>query len=218
MGVVGEAAPDRALLGWLRLGEPELHATSHMTTRADNQRRRDDIVLPPILAGRAADLERRSCCILLYTTPARDKLHVWSSPAADDGKDAYTMTETEFQELMQRLAGCWSRGDASAAAGCFTEDAVYMEPPDRQLYVGRDELYRFFGGDQGRAHEMSMRWHLMLFDARTQVGMGEFTFGYGGQVHGVALVQISDGHISKWREYWYESDQPYETFVGPSAF
>jgi ketosteroid isomerase-like protein len=44
------------------------------------------------------------------------------------------MTSAEFRHLLEMLADAWRRGDARAAADCFAEDAVYTEPPDRQVY------------------------------------------------------------------------------------
>jgi uncharacterized protein (TIGR02246 family) len=45
------------------------------------------------------------------------------------------MTQEEFRQLLQTVADGWNAGDARLAAACFTEDAVYVEPPDRQRYV-----------------------------------------------------------------------------------
>jgi uncharacterized protein (TIGR02246 family) len=90
--------------------------------------------------------------------------------------------------------------------------------PDRQLYRGREELFRFFGGDSGRPGAMSMLWHHLVFDARRQIGIGEFTFAYGSQVHGGVVLQVRAGRIHRWREYWYESPLPYPAFAGDSAF
>lgn len=50
-----------------------------------------------------------------------------------------------FVALMQRLARAWSEQDTGAALACFTADAVYMEPPDIQLYEGHDQLGPYFG-------------------------------------------------------------------------
>lgn len=61
------------------------------------------------------------------------------------------LTQSEFAQLLQRLADGWNSGDAQQAADCFTEDALYTEPPDKQYYSGRDALYRFFGGADGLA-------------------------------------------------------------------
>lgn len=62
-----------------------------------------------------------------------------------------------------------------------------------------------------------MRWHRIVFDAENQQGMAEFTFRYGSQVHGVAVIDLRGGLISQWREYWYSSEQSFDEFVAPST-
>lgn len=124
----------------------------------------------------------------------------------------------EFSALLQRLASGWNQGDARMAADCFTEDAIYTEPPDKQVYRGRDALFRFFGGESGRPGQMTMMWHHIAYNPTTQVGAGEFTFSYGGTVHGVAVIKVRDGKISNWREYWYESPLAWEQFIGVNRF
>lgn len=125
------------------------------------------------------------------------------------------LDQAGFRALLERLAGGWNQGDARAAADCFTEDAVYVEPPGKQVYRGRQALYEFFGGGQGRPGQMAMTWRNVAFDVDRQRGFGEFTFSYGSQVHGVAVIQVEDGRIAQWREYWYESELPWEEFVKP---
>ncbi len=125
---------------------------------------------------------------------------------------------SEFNRLLDRLAEGWNEGDARKAALCFTEDALYVEPPDRQVYRGREELYQFFGGESGRPGAMSMTWRNTVFDQRLQVGFGEFTFAYGSQVHGSVFIELREGKIRRWREYWYESALPYSAFAAASAF
>lgn len=127
-------------------------------------------------------------------------------------------TSTQFQRLLQTLADAWNKGDAVKASGCFTEDAIYTEPPDKQVYKGRKELFEFFGGYKGRAGQMSMTWHHIVFDPKTMVGAGEFTFRYGSTVHGVTMIRIRDGKISNWREYWYESPLEWDAFIGINQF
>jgi ketosteroid isomerase-like protein len=123
---------------------------------------------------------------------------------------------SDLADLLIRLAESWNAGDAKAAADCFTDDAIYVEPPQKQVYSGRAALFEFFGGDAGRAGAMNMRWHRIVFDAENQQGMGEFTFRYGSQVHGVAVIDLRGGLISQWREYWYSSEQSFDEFVAPS--
>src|SRR5262245_46837953 len=105
------------------------------------------------------------------------------------------LTRFEFTELLQRLSDGWNKGEARQAADCFTPDALYTEPPDKQYYSGRDRLYQFFGGDDGRAGQMNMVWHHIVFDEESQIGAGEFTFTYGDAVHGVTMIKVRDGLI-----------------------
>lgn len=128
------------------------------------------------------------------------------------------MSQAEFRALLQRLADGWNENDARKAAECFTEDAVYTEPPDKQEYRGRPRLYEFFGGDEGRKEPMQMTWRHVAFDAERQIGMGEFTFEYGSKAHGVAVIRVRDGRIANWREYYYESDLSWEAFMKKNPF
>jgi hypothetical protein len=56
------------------------------------------------------------------------------------------LSEHDFALLMKTVADAWNEGNARKAADCFAEDAVYREAPDRQLYVGQQAIYDFFGG------------------------------------------------------------------------
>ena len=127
-------------------------------------------------------------------------------------------TTAQFEILLRTLAEGWNEGNAQKAADCFTENAVYSEPPDKQLYRGRAALFKFFGGAEGRKRAMKMTWHHLVFNEQTQIGAGEFTFEYGGTVHGVAMVKIENGRISNWREYWYESALDWERFTHSNPF
>ena len=53
------------------------------------------------------------------------------------GDKKQKITAMEFDRLMQLVADGWNKGDARKAADCFTESAIYSEPPDKQLYKGR---------------------------------------------------------------------------------
>jgi ketosteroid isomerase-like protein len=129
---------------------------------------------------------------------------------------ATRLTQEHFRALLETVARGWNAGDATASAACFTEDAVYLEPPDRQFYRGRIELFEFFGGDD--PPPMSMRWHHVLFDERAQIGAGEYTFEGRKRYHGIVLVELEDGRIARWREYQFESQLEWEDFVGASRF
>ncbi|MDQ3783904.1 MAG: nuclear transport factor 2 family protein [Actinomycetota bacterium] len=125
------------------------------------------------------------------------------------------MTLLGFRGLLDTVAEGWNAGDAAMAAACFTEDAVYVEPPDRQRYDGRPHLAEFFGG----CDDMSMRWHLTAFSEEDQAGFGEYTFSLIGRVtkHGIVVVEIERQLIASWREYQYDSELSFEEFAGDSV-
>jgi hypothetical protein len=122
----------------------------------------------------------------------------------------------QFVAMMETVARGWSTGDARSAADCFTADAVYVEPPDRQRYVGRGEIYELSGGDD--PSPMSMTWHHLAFDEERQVGFGEYTFHGRRRYHGMTVVLVRDERIHRWREYQYQDERDWEEFVGDSGF
>jgi ketosteroid isomerase-like protein len=126
------------------------------------------------------------------------------------------MDRHAFVQLMQTVARSWSTGDPRAAADCFADDTVYVEPPARQRYAGRAQLFELSGGEEPSG--MSMTWHHLAFDAEGQVGFGEYTFRGRRQYHGVAVVQVRDGRIRRWREYQYHDEHDWHTFIGDSTF
>jgi len=101
----------------------------------------------------------------------------------------------EFEHLMQTVADGWNEGNARKAANCFSEDAIYVEPPEKQLYHSRAELYEFFGGDRGTDIPMKMTWHHLAFNEEKQVGFDEYTFQMHGLYHGIVVVKIEMGLI-----------------------
>lgn len=128
------------------------------------------------------------------------------------------LTFSEFKQLMQTVADGWNEGDARKAAGCFSEDAVYVEPPEAQLYHGRTELFEFFGGDAGTDIPMKMTWHHLAFNEEEQTGFGEYTFEMHGCYHGIVVVKIESGLIQGWRENQYRTDLNWEAFTSHSPF
>ena len=129
-----------------------------------------------------------------------------------------SITTPRFVHLMQTIAEGWNEGNARKAADCFHEDAVYVEPPEKQLYHGREQLYEFFGGDQGPDIPMHMTWHHLAFNEEAQVGFGEYTFQMHGLYHGIAVVRIESGLIRQWREYQYRTELNWEAFTKHNPF
>lgn len=134
------------------------------------------------------------------------------------GSAGRRLTDGEFRLLMRNVADGWNRGDARKAALCFAEDAVYSEPPRKQLYRGRKALFEFFGGDQKPEPPMQMTWHHLVFDEDAQIGTGEYTFQMNQRYHGIVIVRLRDGLIAHWREYQYPSTLSWEEFIGENAF
>ncbi len=122
-----------------------------------------------------------------------------------------------FQLVMQTVAEGWNHGDARLAASCFAENAIYSRPPSH-AHLGRKALYEFFGGVKGRELPMHMTWHNLVFDPVQQIGVGEYTFQYRTQTHGLVLVKLSNGLILNWREYEVESKLPWDQFIGDNRF
>jgi ketosteroid isomerase-like protein len=132
--------------------------------------------------------------------------------------EARPVTAREFKDLLGTIAAAWERGDARAAADCFTKDAVYSEPPDRQLYRGRAALQDFFGGNESPPPPMKMTWHHVVFDEEEQVGAGEYTFEGRNRYHGAVVIRVANRKIANWREYQYRSDLGWDEFVGVNRF
>jgi hypothetical protein len=65
---------------------------------------------------------------------------------------------------------------------------------------------------------MHMAWHNLIFDPAQQIGVGEYTFRYKIQTHGLVIVRIENGLIAKWREYEVESKLPWDQFTGENKF
>jgi hypothetical protein len=128
------------------------------------------------------------------------------------------VTFEQFRQLMRTIAEGWNEGNARKAADCYTEDAVYTEPPDKQVYVGRAALYEFFGGGKKPEPPMKMEWHHLAFDEENQIGFGEYTFQMNHRYHGIVIVKLRDGKISNWREYQYQSDRDWKEFTAKNFF
>jgi hypothetical protein len=119
---------------------------------------------------------------------------------------------------MQTIAEGWIEGNARKAADCFSKDAVYIEPPDKQVYHGRDELYEFFGGDHVPEIPMYMTWHHLAFNEAEQVGFGEYSFQMHGRYHGIVIVKLENGLVKFWREYQYKTELSWEEFTRYNSF
>jgi SnoaL-like protein len=124
----------------------------------------------------------------------------------------------EFEHLMQTVSDGWNEGNARKAADCFLDNAVYLEPPNKQIYHGRQELYEFFGGDEGTDIPMKMTWRHLAFNEEEQVGFGEYTFEMHGRYHGIVVLKVESGLIKQWREYQYQTQLDWTEFTSYNPF
>lgn len=118
-----------------------------------------------------------------------------------------------YRALMQRLADAWSSQDVETALSCFSDDAVYMEPPDIQLFLGKAQLRPYFGALKPGTY---MTFHNLWFDAEHQIGSGEYSFGRRDKataVHGVVVTELKAGRIRFWREYQRNGPAGFEAFL-----
>jgi len=119
---------------------------------------------------------------------------------------------------MQTIADGWNEGNARKAADCFSVEAVYVEPPEKQVYHGREALYEFFGGEAGPEIPMYMTWHHLAFNEEEQVGFGEYTFQMHGKYHGIVTIKLENSLVKFWREYQYKSELDWEEFSRLNLF
>ena len=130
---------------------------------------------------------------------------------SQDGKKH--LNAAAFREMMNRLADCWSQQKTDQALACFTEDAIYMEPPDIQFYKGHSQLRPYFAALKPGTF---MQFHNLWFDEARQIGAGEYSFGEGNEPtadHGVVVVELRDGRIAFWREYQQKGPTSFERFL-----
>jgi hypothetical protein len=123
------------------------------------------------------------------------------------------LNESEFRQLMNRLADGWSRQNTEQALACFTENAIYMEPPNIQFYEGHAQLRPYFGALKPGTF---MRFHNLWFGESKQIGAGEYSFGEAGDAtadHGVVVVELRDGRIAFWREYQQKGPASFDRFL-----
>jgi hypothetical protein len=121
---------------------------------------------------------------------------------------------SEFKQLLEKMAAGWNEGNPSKSLECFTKDATYIEPPNKQFFQGHDQLYIYFGGDGAKPGQMKLVWHGIFFDEEKQTGAGEYTFEMNDIIHhGVAVVELEEGKIKFWREYDFPGVISFNEFI-----
>ena len=73
--------------------------------------------------------------VLAFANPGDDQARICGGVAR-----AGPLSPTAFRAVLDSVAAGSNSNRADLAASCFTEAAVYLEPPNRQLHRGRAEL------------------------------------------------------------------------------
>jgi ketosteroid isomerase-like protein len=123
------------------------------------------------------------------------------------------LNTNEFHTLMEQLARAWSEQDTELALACFSQNAIYFEPPDVQYYQGHEQLRSYFAALKPGTF---MHVHHLWFDETKQLGAGEFSFGMAGRPtadHGVVVVELLNGKIERWREYPRKGPAAFHDFI-----
>jgi N12 class adenine-specific DNA methylase len=124
-----------------------------------------------------------------------------------------------FAASLHSLASAWDERDPQRAADLFTQTAIYSEQTLGRVFRGRDELIKHFARAFEGGGWMRLVWRHITFDARSEVGAGEFSFYWpAGQVHGMVSVRMERGRIANWREYAIVSDLDWDAFQGANRF
>ncbi len=119
----------------------------------------------------------------------------------------------EFADLMKELAAAWAATDAERAAACFADDAIYMEPPDRQLFEGREQLAAYTARSApGRIWRCSTSGSTRPPEWELTSSASEWRDGEPAD-HGVAVVAVRDGRVSVWREYHRKGPADFDEFI-----
>ncbi|HKV84899.1 MAG TPA: nuclear transport factor 2 family protein [Ktedonobacterales bacterium] len=109
-------------------------------------------------------------------------------------------------DALRRFGACLEHGDTEAAAACFTEDAVYEEPP-RFAFTGRPALRAFIADFLARHTEVRFTVARTLASADGALMAAEWRWSYrslDGSAHafaGMCFVELRDGLIARWRGY-----------------
>jgi hypothetical protein len=122
------------------------------------------------------------------------------------------MEINEFSKLMSKLANAWMNRSTNTALECFKEDAIYMEPPDKQLYIGHVQLKPYF---DALREGVFFKFHNIMFNEQTQVGSCEYSFGnIKNEIcdTGVLVIELENNKIKFWREYQTKGSTDFNSF------
>lgn len=125
------------------------------------------------------------------------------------------MKREEFVEMLNAISESWQKRDYARAAQFFAENVRYADPLNYR-FDNRADLQKFFENDEG--FEQKNTWHNIIFDESQQLAAVEYTYEGTHRYHGVALVKVSNGKITHWREYQHISQLDWQKFWAGTVF
>src|SRR3954453_18975255 len=113
----------------------------------------------------------------------------------------------DMERALDRFAGAMARGDADAAAGVFTVDAVYEEPP-RFRFAGREAIRAFLRDFTARHSDARFIVLRTVADRKRSLLAAEWEWRYvsasDGQeraLAGMSFITFAGEKITSWRGF-----------------
>ena len=124
------------------------------------------------------------------------------------------MTRDEFVALLERMKAATDENRADDLAACFAEDVDYSDPL-RYHFRSRAELREFIDLPEEKLQWVT--WHTIVFDEASQTGAVEYSYNETHLYHGLVLVTVANGLVTRWREYQHISEHEFDAFVAGAA-
>lgn len=129
--------------------------------------------------------------------------------AANCSKTAITRSSNDAR-LVEQLFTAWNSRDADKVAECFSKNAVYEDVAAGQTHRGRDEIRKWAAG----AFVDIENFKIEVIDSFVREGRGIVEWKWSGtdkglmktgksfSVRGVSVIEVSQGKISSYKEYY----------------
>jgi ketosteroid isomerase-like protein len=113
-------------------------------------------------------------------------------------------------EWIEAYGAAWREGDADAAAGLFTADAVYRSHPLREPHRGMQAIHDYWSGATSGQAELDLRFGKPIVSGdRAAVEWWATMLSDGEEVTlpGILYLRFaSDGRCEELREAWHSEE------------
>ncbi|GAC1397038.1 MAG: SgcJ/EcaC family oxidoreductase [Chloroflexota bacterium] len=121
---------------------------------------------------------------------------------------------TAFFELVRRQARAWEEGDVEAILADFAPEATFLAPGT--VLRGHEEIRAGAEAYFARYHAIRARINRMVIDSTGRAGAVEWHWSATNRATGVRegtpdgiIVDLRDGLVTRWREYFdTATDEP----------